>query len=392
MEQYFLGASKERTAELREIYEYSDAYSENELTRNVSDFITRYFGGDRDARIARGKSTRWNASDQLQIPDNYFADFSWFTGDKDRLLRISRADDPVLILGSTGTGKTDIGHIIHINSKLHAGKSLCHNLTGTNDKDRMLDDLCGHVKGAYTGAHLRREGLINTAAGGTLQLDEIDKLDLDLQGALLEIVEKRTFRQGGSDEKNNVNCRFLFSCNRDIDELVEKGEFLKDLYYRVQSMRFKIPDFKGIPFEEKYGFFAFVATRECIGRLGAGVSLPTMEAFLKSKKYPGPDPKLFDLWNEYPWGGNYREFINYVKAAITEEDFYRYFHDRKSGPQDLPFKDFTHEQLERRYFENIVGMDTRQGLKITGFKTTRDLNRHMSQFGLAEFPPAGRDE
>jgi two-component system, NtrC family, response regulator len=129
--------------------------------------------------------------------------------------KVATTNVPVLLTGESGTGKTIVARSIH-DLSLRSEKPLVTKNCATLQKDLVRGELFGHRKGAFTGADQSREGLLSFANKGTLFLDEIGELPLEVQGALLKVLETQTFRRVGDKDEQNVDVRFIFATNRDL--------------------------------------------------------------------------------------------------------------------------------------------------------------------------------
>jgi len=152
---------------------------------------------------------------------------------------IATTSQPVLITGETGVGKELIAGAIHKQSK-REGQFVAVNAGGLDD-DVFSDTLFGHVKGAFTGAHENRKGLIETAYGGTLFLDEIGDLNNASQVKLLRLLQENEYFQLGSDITKKARARIIVATNKNFDSLQQSGKFRKDLYYRLCSHQIYVP-------------------------------------------------------------------------------------------------------------------------------------------------------
>jgi len=152
---------------------------------------------------------------------------------------VARSNEAVLVTGETGVGKELVARAVHTASGLK-GKFVPVNVAGVDDTV-FSDTLFGHRKGAFTGADLAREGMIAQAAGGTLFLDEIGDLNEVSQVKLLRLLQEREYYPIGSDVPKKNNARIVAATNKPLRELVQKGEFRKDLYYRLCTHHVAIP-------------------------------------------------------------------------------------------------------------------------------------------------------
>ncbi len=161
-----------------------------------------------------------------------------------RLERLSRAGEGVppniLVLGETGAGKDLAARLLHANSNRRR-RPFVHVDCASLPKDLIEAELFGHQKGAFTGAHADRAGLIEAAEDGVLFMDEIGELPLDLQAKLLAVLERRTLRRVGTTRERPVAAWIVAATNRDLEQLVAQGEFRADLYYRLNVLTIAIP-------------------------------------------------------------------------------------------------------------------------------------------------------
>jgi DNA-binding NtrC family response regulator len=256
-----------------------------------------------------------------------------------QLRLVARTEATILIQGETGTGKELLARAIHQTSDRAAGPLVVVDC-GAVTKSLLESQLFGHVKGAFTGAVEGREGAFEAAQGGTVVLDELGELPLDLQPKLLRVLEARTVRRVGDVKDIPVDVRFVASTNRDLDAMVRAGEFREDLFYRVAVVRAKVPPLRERP--EDIPLLAQSSARK-IG--GPAVRL-TMEAQA--------------VLASYDWPGNARELRNVIERAVVlnkgrhiepkdlfpeEDDSPHTFHEAK----DRVIADF-----ERRYVKALV--------------------------------------
>jgi two-component system response regulator PilR (NtrC family) len=164
------------------------------------------------------------------------------------ILRVSRLSDlPALITGETGTGKELLAHAIHqLDPKRRSGPFVAVNC-GAISAGLAESEFFGHRRGAYTGALQARRGLIRSAEGGILFLDEIGELGDDLQAKLLRVLQDNRVLAVGEDREVAVNVRILAASNRDLHRMVEQGRFRADLYYRVKVLSIQIPPLRERP-------------------------------------------------------------------------------------------------------------------------------------------------
>jgi len=214
-------------------------------------------------------------------------------------VQVADTDTTVLILGETGTGKELFAHAIHKVSK-RSGRPMVKVNCATLPATLIESELFGHEKGAFTGATTARIGRFELANGGTIFLDEIAELPLDLQAKLLQVLQENKFQRLGSSLTIHVDVRIIAATNRDLEEEVRKGRFRGDLYYRLNVFPILIP-----PLCER---------KEDITLL--------VESFIDSigkrlgKKIETIPRESFELLKEYPWPGNIRELKNIIERAV----------------------------------------------------------------------------
>ena len=166
------------------------------------------------------------------------------TPEMDRLYRIigkaAHSAHPALILGESGTGKEMVARAIHYSGSFR-GKPFVPVDCGSLVPTLIETELFGHVKGAFTGATHAKDGLLALAEGGTVFLDEIGELPLDLQSKLLRALQEKEIRPVGSTKQVPINVRILAATNCDLEQAVGQGEFRRDLYFRLNVLSLRIP-------------------------------------------------------------------------------------------------------------------------------------------------------
>ena len=214
--------------------------------------------------------------------------------------RVAKTDSSVLILGESGVGKELFAEQIHLRSNRRDGPFVRVNCAALPE-GLLESELFGHVKGAFTDAIQNRRGRFEMANGGTIFLDEIGDLPLKLQAKLLRVIQQKTFEKVGSDTTITVDVRILAATNRDIEALVEKGEFRRDLYYRLNVLPIYIPPLRQRPEDipELAQFFLKKFSRET------------------KKKIDGFSDEAMRLMLTYNWPGNVRELENCIERACV---------------------------------------------------------------------------
>lgn len=217
--------------------------------------------------------------------------------------KVSATDANILITGENGTGKDMLAQEIHRLSNRRDAPMVTVDM-GAITETLFESELFGHVKGSFTDAHTDRMGRFEAANGGTLFLDEIANLPYHLQSKLLTAIQKRSFVRVGSNRPQPTDIRLICATNRNMDEMVQKGEFREDLFYRINTIHLHIP-----PLRER---------KEDI--------VPLAERFLKqyNAQY-GRTLKRFSEEAErqlraHPWYGNIRELQHTVEKAVILSD------------------------------------------------------------------------
>ncbi|MFT5239984.1 MAG: DNA-binding NtrC family response regulator [Candidatus Promineifilaceae bacterium] len=212
---------------------------------------------------------------------------------------VSTTPQPILINGDTGVGKELVARSIHDVSG-RTGRYVPVNIAGLDD-NVFSDTLFGHLRGAFTGADKKRDGLIEQASGGTLFLDEIGDLNSLSQVKLLRLLQEREYFPLGSDTPRRTDARIIVATNRDLHKMQKDGTFREDLYYRLRSHLIRVP-----PLRERME------------------DLPLLVDFFLSKaseslgkKKPTPPATLFQLLATYPFPGNIRELEAMVFNAVS---------------------------------------------------------------------------
>lgn len=210
--------------------------------------------------------------------------------------RAANSEATVLISGESGTGKEVLARLIHQNSPRHKGPMVAVNCAAI-PAPLLESELFGHVRGAFTGAIKDRKGHFMTASQGSLFLDEIGELAVDVQVKLLRAIQERQIQPVGSEKTMNLDIRIIAATNLDLAERIAKGEFREDLYYRLSVIPLFIP-----PLRER--------TED----------IPALVAhFLKKFDAPADvqfSPEALGLMKVYPWPGNIREMQNIVERCI----------------------------------------------------------------------------
>ena len=210
--------------------------------------------------------------------------------------KIADTDATVLISGASGTGKEVIAKSIHYKSNRSDKEFIAVNCAAI-PKDLIESELFGHVKGAFTGAVRDKKGKFELADGGTLLLDEIGDLNIELQAKLLRVIQERIIEPVGSEFKKEVDIRLLAATNVNLKRKVSNGEFREDLYYRLNVIPINIPSLK----DRKEDISILV--QEFLKRFGKENDITVSS-------------KLMDTLMNYTWPGNVRELENLIERMV----------------------------------------------------------------------------
>jgi len=215
------------------------------------------------------------------------------------LARVAQTVHPVLIIGESGTGKELVARAIHANGQ-GASKPFVPVDCGSLAPTLIESELFGHVKGAFTGAHRANDGLMVAAGSGTVFLDEVAELPLDLQAKLLRALQEKEVRPLGGNHAVPIRARILTATHQDLTAMVEQGRFRRDLYYRLNVVKLTLP-----PLRERKEDIPLLAAhfleRNCLEmRRSFRLSAETLSFMV-----------------EYSWPGNVRELSNAIDRACN---------------------------------------------------------------------------
>ncbi|PRX57613.1 sigma-54 interaction domain-containing protein [Flagellimonas meridianipacifica] len=255
--------------------------------------------------------------------------------------KVAKTDTTVLITGESGTGKELLANGIHQNSQRNQRPLIKVNMA-TLPNELIESELFGHKKGAFTGATAEKIGKFSLADEGTIFLDEIGEMPLELQSKLLRVLQEGEFDPLGSNKTKKVDVRVIAATNRNLDEMVEKGQFREDLYYRLNVF-----PIHNIPLRER---------KEDIPLLAQffleKYSTKAGKAFRKISK------KTIDKFMEYPFPGNIRELENLIERAVILEEGTTLFPgswlpaNNGNGNADTTLKTF--EQVQKDHIVRVL--------------------------------------
>ncbi len=216
-----------------------------------------------------------------------------------QLEQVATTDATVLILGESGTGKELIARAVH-NVSNRKDRPLVKVNCAALPATLIESELFGHEKGAFTGALAKKIGRFELADGGTIFLDEIGEMPLELQPKLLRVLQEGEFERLGNPQTTKVNVRVIAATNRELQKAVEKGEFREDLYYRLNVFPLQLP-----PLRDRI---------EDISLLASHFLLKYSAAF--GKKVDVITQSTADALSKYTWPGNVRELENVIERAV----------------------------------------------------------------------------
>jgi DNA-binding NtrC family response regulator len=279
---------------------------------------------------------------------------------------ISPNDATVLIEGETGTGKELIAEEIHNHSKREKGPFVVFDC-GAVPRELVESALFGHVKGSFTGAVADRKGAFAEANGGTIFLDEIGELPIDMQPSLLRALDKRTVRKVGANTYEKVDVRVVAATNRDLREEVAKKAFREDLYYRLAVIKVHLP-----PMRER-GHDINLLVDHFIRAFSAGRKLTIT-------------PEDMQRLKAYSWPGNVRELRNVIeRACVLSKGDSLNLDDVLGGEgaaqpslgirTDLPFKEAKGQLVELFEREYIVDLMKRHKMNLSAAAREAQIDR-----------------
>ncbi len=280
----------------------------------------------------------------------------------------------VLLTGESGTGKDLVAKIVHYTSDRASRPFM--NITCSALPEQLLEsELFGHERGAFTDARLQKKGLLETADGGTVFLDEIGEMTPGLQAKLLRFLEEKSFKRVGGSVDIRVDVRVIAATNRDLEEEVSKHRFRSDLFYRLHVLPITMPPLRthpgDIPLLIEYFIDAFNSEFR--------------------KHVLGSTPSAYALLQAYGWPGNVRELRNVIERAmllsegdrLDAGDFSALVGSVRTGdPFELPATGVDLEQLERSL---LVQALHRSGGNQTRAGTLLGLNRDQIRYRIEKF-------
>jgi DNA-binding NtrC family response regulator len=298
----------------------------------------------------------------------------------DKVKAVASMKTTVLLTGETGTGKGTLAKLIHRCSN-RAKAQLIHVHCGAIQDTLLESELFGHEKGAFTGADRRKLGKFEIAHKGTIFLDEIGTLTHAAQIRLLQVLQEQTIQRVGGEAELPVDVRVIAATNSNLEDMVERGDFRNDLYYRLSVFPVEVPPLRDR--REDIPFLADSFLRE-LNRTNA-------------KEIRDIDPRVLDAFTRYPWPGNIREMKNLMERAYVIEKssmltpasfpgelFQKGRPENSEPPDNGKTLGEVKSEAVRKYLEKTLSrhegriQETAEAAGIT----TRQLHKLMTRYGL----------
>lgn len=258
---------------------------------------------------------------------------------------VAPTDYNVMIIGESGTGKEELAGTIHRLSRRSKNPFVAVNMASFN-RTLFEDEFFGHKKGAFTDAGADKEGFFEKADTGSLFLDEVTELELSLQSKLLRVIEEKELYRIGSTSSRQVDVRIITATNRKIESEIEKGEFRRDLFYRLNTFCIKIP-----PLRERKKDIIPLA-----------LHFTKKHSKLNNKKIRSLAPELTGYLMDYSFPGNVREMENIIATAVLLEksntlclsSAIAFFSNDIPNPRPVDSKLLTLEELEKQHISKVL--------------------------------------
>ena len=248
-----------------------------------------------------------NLKDELQIKYNFSQNLIGNSPEIKKVFKLLekaiQTNINVSITGETGTGKEVVAKAIHYSSHMKKGPFVAINVSAI-PKELIESELFGHEKGAFTGALNRRIGKFEEASGGTIFLDEIGEMDLNMQVKLLRVLQERELVRLGGNSTVKLDCRIICATHRNLSELVKTGEFREDLFYRLIGLPVELP-----PLRDRRGDLLILSKH-------------FIEEFARENKFPKKslNEKAIQKLSAYSFPGNIRELKSIIELAMVLSD------------------------------------------------------------------------
>jgi len=259
--------------------------------------------------------------------------------------RVADIDAPILITGETGTGKDYLARYIHSISPRRNNLFVKINCPALSSS-LFESELFGHAKGAFTGAESKRSGRFEMADNGTIFLDEIAELPINLQAKLLQVIQEKQFERVGENRSIKTNFRLIAATNRDLFVHIQEGKFRQDLFYRLNLFQIHIP-----PLKERQADIPLLIEE-----------INKVQSRELKRDLPKYTKNALNLLCEYNWPGNVRELKNLVKRMlilkpgekIQSMDLENFIAVNKSESREENDSVFTLAEIEERYIQKAL--------------------------------------
>jgi len=282
--------------------------------------------------------------------------------------QVAKTDANVLILGESGTGKEVVARNVHLLSKRNTGPFVPVNC-GAIPGELLESELFGHEKGAFTGAISARKGRFELAQGGTLFLDEIGDMPLQMQVKLLRVLQERSYERVGGTKAIQADVRVIAATHRNLEEMIEKGSFREDLYYRLNVFPIENPS---------------------LNERADDIPLLLKELMRRVNEQSGTSAKFteraVDSLKEHAWPGNIRELANLVERMVIM------FPEKVVDVPDLPnkYRYIEVDAYEPEYPEELLEKDAFNDIFSTGFSDyDNEPEPEFNQAGSGVLPEEG---
>lgn len=284
------------------------------------------------------------------------------------LRRVAPTESTVLLTGESGTGKELFARALHALSPRSGGPFVAVNCAAIPEA-LIENELFGHEKGAFTGAHRRQPGRFEQARGGTLFLDEVGELGAAVQSKVLRVLEERTFERVGGGATIQADVRLVAATNRPLERMVEEGTFRSDLYFRLEVFPLELP-----PLRERSSDVVVIA-RHLLGGLAQRHGRPELVLSAGAEK----------LLAEQPWPGNVRQLSNLLERAVILADGPRL---GAAGLDSLLAAGGSRDETERAELcaaLDRAGGDRGKAAELLGV-SVRTLQRRIKRYELEGYP------
>ncbi|MHC4444026.1 MAG: sigma-54-dependent transcriptional regulator [Planctomycetota bacterium] len=342
----------------------------NELLSLVRQAVEKYQMASEIAALHKHLNERYGFSNIIGKSDLMRKVF-------ERIRIVADTRSTVLIEGESGTGKELVARALHFNSNRSQKAFVVINCAAI-PAPLIESELFGHEKGAFTGATTARSGKFQTADGGTLLIDEIGEMQLDLQSRLLRAIESRCISTVGGDKDITVDVRIVASTNRDLNELVKKEKFREDLFYRLNVVNIKLP-----PLRERQEDIPLLV-RAFIDEIAAENNRPVSDV----------TPEALALLKGYDWPGNVRQLRNTLESIIVVSsrdsidiadlpEVIRGAQPARSA-RSVVKPDMTMSQIEKEAIRQALDLangSRTEASRILGI-SVRTLQRKINRYGL----------